>query len=398
LKLNKIINYALILFSLDILLTSSGNWTNYIGINIRKVLFIAICFITTIFWLRNLKITKKELEIQLLLILFLIIWGWVIPLIAGTEVRNSLGDSLPFYGILFLIPIYEYINYYISWDDAKIFIFRIIKTLAIIHILLMLLFYLYEFDNEKLQFINNILEGGANSINIGYRPDFGVLSGSSIFLFIGLYLALTSKKKSFLDIIIIISAIILTGTRSLGIGAVLLILFYLVKNNLNINSKKIILGFTFFLVSITIPIVVIIKYGFFNSSVLSRDVSDEYRVQQISGIIEKIINNPFFGIGFGGHTDLVSNESAPYSYELSILALMMKLGIIGTIFLATIFYKYMSNSYNCNLTNYKSKRNTFWFLTVVIIVFIANTNPYLFSFLGFYLISFFYIEYRNINE
>ncbi len=394
-SLNKIIKILLIVISLDILLTSSGNWTNYIGINIRKATFIAICLLTTIFWLKKSKINKNYLEIQVLIIIFLILWGWIIPMIFETKINYSLSDSMLFYGILFLIPIYEYISNYISWDDAKIFIFRIIKIFALIHILLISLYYLFEYNNDKIKLINSILEGGEESINIGYRPDFGVLSGSSIFLFLGLYLALT-VKKSYLNILIIFLAILSTGTRSLGIGAVLLIIFYYFKGSIQIKSKIFLPGFIICMISMSVVLVITIKYKLLNSSFLSRPDSDDYRVDQISGIIEKIINNPFFGIGFGGHTDFISNESTPYSYELSILALMMKLGIIGIIFLSTIFYKFLY--INHNLLNYKSKDNVFWFLTLVIIVFMANTNPYLFSFLGFYLIAFFYIEYRYIND
>ena len=259
---------------------------------------------------------------------------------------------------------------------------------------------IYSFTNEDIAVINRILDGGKESINIGYRLDFGVVSGSSIFLFMGLYLALTNNKKSLIDILIIFVAILLTGTRSFGIGAILLFGSYILKNYIDIKriaSKLLFSTYTFSIILLTIPVVVILNYGLFKPEALSRPESDNYRIEQISGMIEKIINNPFFGIGFGGHAELISSDTAPYSYELSILALMMKLGLIGTIYLATIFYMYVVNGYNKKLDSRKLKNVTFWLLSVMIIVFMANTNPYLFSFLGIYLIFFFYLDYRNIN-
>jgi len=153
-----------------------------------------------------------------------------------------------------------------------------------------------------------------------------------------------------------IISIIATGTRSLIIGAMLLVFLYPIKNYLVIKSRWFLIGFTFAIIGITIPIVLFIKYGLFQSSPLGREISDDYRAQQVHGIAEKIFSHPLLGTGFGGFTDLISNDNAPYSYELSIFALMMKLGLIGIIFLGFIFYKFLSHGYASNMGEMSDER------------------------------------------
>ena len=64
---------------------------------------------------------------------------------------------------------------------------------------------------------------------------------------------------------------------------------------------------------------------------------DDYRKEQFPSLLAKIELHPTLGSGFGSHADVIRNEERPYMYELDYLAVVMKLGLLGSIWYFSTF-------------------------------------------------------------
>jgi O-antigen ligase len=58
---------------------------------------------------------------------------------------------------------------------------------------------------------------------------------------------------------------------------------------------------------------------------------NEARLSQIPALVKKIVERPLIGSGFGSYAEVLRNNERPFMYEVDYLAVVMKLGIVGTI-------------------------------------------------------------------
>lgn len=65
---------------------------------------------------------------------------------------------------------------------------------------------------------------------------------------------------------------------------------------------------------------------------VGRDVSDDIRSEQVFSLLRTFERHFIMGTGFGASADEIRSESVPWSYEMSILALCMKIGLVGIFF------------------------------------------------------------------
>jgi len=124
--------------------------------------------------------------------------------------------------------------------------------------------------------------------------------------------------------------------------------------------------------------------------------SNETRLIQIKQLINTWKERPLFGWGYGSSAInyLRSSEEVPYIYEMTGVALLMKIGITGIIlWLSYLFYLLWYVLGNV-LKNEK----------VIAVAFVAVTlgistqfNPYLFGMPGMALLLFCFIEIRSGN-
>jgi len=351
-----------------------------------------------------------ELQAISLLAILLIFWGLLLPAFYGTSLSFALGDSLPLYGLLFAPAINCVISKNDLWSGAKKFIYWLAKLLAVFHVSIAIMGIFFRDQAEIIaSVINYVLdpvEGGMVGIN--FDPEtFRVMYGSSLFLLLGFYLCIDRIRGSvgisnLMDMALFLAAIVATTTRSFYIAVILILSIYfcfqLVPRKFRLN-----IGFFFamgqMLALLTVPIVLMADPSFLAQLRLpSRPDSDVQRYLQSTGLLASLADNLLIGNGFGAQTDLTSQSSAPYSFELSILAYNMKVGVTGLIVTLLIFVLYARTALLSTLARVGKKRFATWFATIFAIVFISNTNPYLFSFLGFYLMIFFYLELRSFNS
>jgi len=122
--------------------------------------------------------------------------------------------------------------------------------------------------------------------------------------------------------------------------------------------------------------------------------SNETRLVQIEHLLNTWKERPVFGWGYGSSAKdyLRSSEEVPYIYEMTGIALLMKIGISGI--LIWFFYSIFLLWY---LIKNVHKSERIIAVTFIIVTLGVSTqfNPYLFGMPGMALILFCFIEIRN---
>ncbi|WP_156524459.1 O-antigen ligase family protein [Halomonas sp. G11] len=67
----------------------------------------------------------------------------------------------------------------------------------------------------------------------------------------------------------------------------------------------------------------------FISAFQGQEISSGVRFSQAESLWQKFTESPFVGHGLGSTADVVSSPSTPWAYELSYLALLMNVGLVG---------------------------------------------------------------------
>lgn len=129
------------------------------------------------------------------------------------------------------------------------------------------------------------------------------------------------------------------------------------------------------------------------STVLS-DSSAEERFEQVGPLIDEWETSPLVGHGFGANASIIRSTEAPFSYELTVLALMMKLGLIGLALLAllggSIWATLLARpNFRRDLVACASLGSIFAFTLA------AATNPFLLNFVGMSFLSYAFIIART---
>ena len=376
----------------DITLMGSGAWTEAIGIPLRWTAFAVICLVAFHrMAVKKNKELKDRLIVSFLLISFAFIWIVFIPALGNIDFLSSLKDGMFFIGLVFIFMIAEFSS--AKFDVLKIenFIIFIILILTLIHIALGLLEFFGLVRGEVLaEIVRLVLEPNQNEntqVMVGYMLEetFRVFWISSMFIFIGIALtiknlskALSWKNIGFIALLLL--ALFFTKTRSLIIASLLFpILFYLTKMVLNKETKfqkthfaVIFLFLMPFFVSMLNSTSVLDFFG------LSREISDNIRIDQQSYLMDSFFKNPILGSGFGSYSTEIRSETSPWSYELNMVALLMKIGISGLLLLYVTIYKiftfYGRHANKANLAHS--------YALLLSIIFIGSTNPMLFNLAG----------------
>jgi len=131
---------------------------------------------------------------------------------------------------------------------------------------------------------------------------------------------------------------------------------------------------------------------------LDRGESDNGRTLQIRPLLEAWWESPFLANGFGSHAVMVRSNSAPFSYEMSILALYMKVGAVGAI-LSCAYFVYLLVSFvqSNDVLVKRSKEYSVLFGAVYMFCFAFNTNPYLSNSVGVAIVFLCCIELASLS-
>jgi hypothetical protein len=409
----KFATFSFTFFCLEILFGGAGEFVEIFGLSIRYILFLTTVFLLFLLKLIQFdsgRITNDKMVSGLFFISFVAIWVFLLPLVYGQGITAAIKDSAPLLGACAIVLFFDEKNIYPYWIRLRKIIFLSLILFLLLHVSLYVLGkfdidegvkfsevlkYIWEPDNftiEKFVFI------------IPNERGLRIYFGSSFLLLIGLYFSFfynekyKNVKKMSLAILFTIG-FIATDTRSLVLAAIIFFALVWILRNVRYGRK---IGKKYFSLLLALPLVgslllvTTVGSDVSTSGSFSRGESDLIRPQQMSGLLDGIISSPIIGRGFGASVDPVRNVDAPYSYELSILALYMKIGMAGIaaviIFLTLYLYSFVPN-----ICFKKNKKIIGIYALYCSIILASFYNPLLFGFFGTFFIAFICLELKYIS-
>lgn len=395
------IKYLIFLFfTLDIFFMGSGQNYAVFGLSTRKLLFGLFCLFSamTYFWSFN---RKPILSSYLLLGLvgFILFWVVIIPLYFHGNISYSIADALPIIAPGIYLITDDFSNREGIWVKIRAVVFYSLLIFVALHIILYGMSLVSpQFLDVAGEFLRLLWEpkDGTVELFVFLTPlDNGVLRvyfGSSFLLLLGLYFSVEKyrspiRKCSICRIaffLLVVLALWATNTRSLLLGAVVFIfalpLFARAIKRIQWNflTVTLLIAAPFFLSFMLIPT---FDPQMLTNLGVAREGSDDIRADQFWPLFEAFLASPLFGQGFGSNAALIRSEEAPYSYELSILALFMKIGIVGFLF-ATAILSISLNSSMPKKGKFFPKEIAPLYALYCSYIFSCFFNPYMFGFFG----------------
>lgn len=354
-----------ILFFGEIILGGGGHLFDFLGISLRGIIFLSIWIFTIINVSFKLKNPNFKLKYKFFIysgwILFLsfimfLFSGIVIGLINGNSLRYIIEESNSFFFLTIAAPFLFFLDYE-NWS-LEFLIIPIIIFSFILSILSNIFYFLMLFNRSlipsiNLYAINKLGPMLGSKIYAGLMPDGGLrffFSNSyfvlaSWFLIIPFLLSFkfpNTRKKFFYFSISISYFITIIASYSRSFFLTILIfsileIFYMKKFK---DLKKFFFYFLlifilFFLISPEILMNIIKRFfGMLNFLGISKskDISISIKLDQFKILFSEFLSSPFFGKGFGYVIpNYIRSISAPYSYELDLINLLVKTGIFGFI-------------------------------------------------------------------
>lgn len=393
------------MFVFELLVFGSGQWSDAIfGINLRKLLFVAILAFSIIGNITQNCLTRETIFSILGTAFLILIWIFLLPSLYSARLDYAIRDALPLIGILCVIPLRSLITEDI-WNRGRLIFGISIMVTA----LLQIAYYLVGLaSQESVLLLVAIHRTILDPLNID--PENAVFAstvdevtrvnwpGTSMLL-LGLYIFCTARRSElhftlrFIAVSAMVLALYATQTRALQIASLLLLSIHcLIRQFAPIQIRPIHICLTLlFCTFLTVPIVLSLDPHILESIGISRGGSDEDRYDQIWPLLDAWTQHPLFGQGFGTSVSLIRSEESPFAYELFVLALLVKVGLSGFLLLLLILGQLV---YSATKAHRKIDPNrSAWLLGLVIsIAFISNTNPYLTSLLGTITVIFVLLE------
>ena len=396
------------LFLLDILFFGSGVNIPGLGINSRKIFFAIFFLLSFLIYILFVKKTVSVIFNLLIACFFLFLWIFLIPLLKNGNLSYALSDAMPLIASgVFLLTV-DFPNWERSWEKFRKIIFYFLIVFSILHIVLYIIF-LRNPDSLLIYQagFSEIFDKGVDEDAhfVFFTPLDGLVRvyfGSSFFLLIGVYFSLSHENFPFINTkffkvffsVLIVAALWATNTRSLMIGAASMFLFlpifrllmvYIGKNWFSIFFLLIL---PFVLIFFLIPTV---DEKLLEVLGIGRGGSDDIRSIQLYPLLNAFFENFLFGNGFGSSASFVRAEDSPYAYELSILALLMKIGILGLMTACGVFASVIhsiSRKYGGEVRGVSA-------VYALYVAFIVSNfyNPYIFGFFGTLFLIFILYEF-----
>lgn len=349
------------------------------GIPIRKLLMLALLLAFAGNMLTRYRFSGPQLGLLTLLPAAMLGWGVIMPLAYGTDFSHSVAEMTPLLGLLLIFPMILAIRTH-GADRYLRFTNNCVAAVAVLVVGTWALANYFNFPEFafglKLLFVQ--ISGDDFGIYIGYMPDgsFRVMWITCL-LFPMMLIYKNFNKFSPGWTAFYMLAIYATGTRSFLYVAVIALCVLLLRRR------------PVFALAVLPVMVAVILVGLQSVEdvrifqVSSELDADSPRSEQFFSLMRLFGDHPFLGAGFGSHADILRSEEAPYSYELTYVALLAKLGAAGitVVFLAVLA---------CVQAAMRRHRDKAVEIGLLVFSFIAITasNPYLLNSVGISMVSF----------
>lgn len=375
--LSRIRDVLLLMFFTDMVFGGSLGFI-ISGVSLRKFLTLVLIGTFLASLLVNQTLKRWQLLFILLLKLVICVWGVFIPTLHGIDLTYSIAESLPLLGLLLVFPLVQAFNQ----RGVSRYLDFINLCMAIVSFIIIVVWILANYlDSPEyafgLKLFYMIVSGDDFGTYIGPMPDgsFRVMWITCLLLpFLLMYKNIHSFSLgwSFFYILTIYA----TGTRSFLYAALFILSIFLFRH------QKILFALLALVAIIVMLVGTQMLEGIRLFEVASDFDSDSPRFDQFFSLIRLFFDYPFIGAGFGAHADVLRSDVAPYSYELTYVALLAKLGILGFIGLLVFLFFLVYKA----LHRFRAKSLEILVITFVFL-FITSTNPYLINFVGITILS-----------
>ena len=456
----KILKYVAIICSLmfctELILGFTGTVMMIGGVAIRHVLFILAFIGLYLYFLAYLWVNKVELfslkkdsyfgsytAIDWIAILFelsMILSMTVIPMLKGTNMQYAHSEAFDsaaifslYFPAAFLIKRNE-----LHMEKLLHFLKYAVCTLSLVHII----FYFAQKANVHFIYnffdgIHHLLNGNsiAPSITLGHGGYTRIIFTTSMYMIVGLYIFFHNlEKNKWYDYVIAgidVLGVLTTVTKSIwfgiGVGVVIYFAMALVSNIKN-NKKYLIklgvsavLGIAIILVSDSLVFDHIVTIRMGNAFVIENTEetkeyktekekymndldkegavqSNQIKLEQVKHLTKKWLKSPILGWGYGSYVEgYLRSETSPFSYEMVLFALLMKIGLLGLSIWLAFFVSQIVTQVKYRINN-NNKFLTWAFLAISIAV-CVQTNPLLICFTGMSIILLIsLISVQNVHD
>jgi hypothetical protein len=347
--------------------------------SVRKLLLIVLLFHSLAFIGFTSRIMRWQIILVNSVVGILVFWCVLIPMTQGRHVELAIVEGVPLIILFITLPFWqafehEGISKYLNFANRCM---AVVAFTVIVAWVSATFFQDYKIPLSLIQYFKTI-SGSDFGIYIGPMPDgsYRVMWITCIFMpFILLVKNIPHIKFGWTVYYMI--AIYATGTRSFFYASILSLcsIFFIKLKNL------------LFLLLTIIFVLVLFKFNFLDHirifEIASEFESDSPRLEQFFSLARLFLENPMFGTGFGGSSDLIRSDDAPFSYELTYVALLAKMGILGIgiiLVLCLIFFNIALNRFH---------QKMYVVLIAFCFIFITSTNPYLLNYFGISILSIF---------
>jgi hypothetical protein len=395
----------LTLFAVELILGGPGYW-QVGGLSIRRTLLALVTvWLLGLLALGRLRLRMGHLCLASAIALLMLVWIVFIPSLRGADqITDAVREGLPLAMVFTGILVHAFYSMYPQdWLRLRRSCARCLALVAVVTLVMWC--------------IGSLLEEGAvvvvagayalmtlgseiaePALYIQRMPDgfFRVMWITSVLFVVGLTYAV--RRRNLAGVVLFAAALFATYTRALWLVAVLaLIVSELLASPVHHRSRRQrrMLMATLLVVSSLALVVIDLARGT-DESVLYpignrllttfSDQSAEDRVDQAGPLVEAWSRWPLAGAGMGSSAPgSIRSDVAAYQYELTYLALLMKLGILGSLYvlamLATLAWRagHWRTASQCHAAT-------------VAFLLACSTNPYLLNLVGIGLLCFLFVD------
>ena len=399
-------------FVVELVVGGPGFW-QISGLSIRRTLIAVITvWLLALCALGRCRLRGGHLLLLVSTALFLVTWILLIPsLYDSGRLNDAIQEGFP---LAMIFPAILVHAYYLDNPDAWDFVRKACAlSLATVAALALAIWALGTFvvDDPLLIVVaaTNFFTWGNGdlepSLYIQRMPDgfFRVMWITSVLFMTGLIYCL--RTGNILGLLLFVLALFVSYTRALWLAATIGVFVAQLLGQPGKSSIKVRSIHLVFVILAACAFVGFDLMGDSESSALQAvwnrlatifsDESAEDRVGQVLPLIDAWQSTPLFGSGMGSAAAASRSDVAPYLYELTYLALLMKLGVVGFSMVTVLIAALLLHKPSSGL------RPVHIDACIVSFLLASGTNPYLLNLVGLGLLCFLFIErdlYRPVRR
>lgn len=402
------------LFVTELVLGGPGQWRIGKGPSLRKALF-SLCFLLfSLIFLdpRRMRLSLRDLYFTAVVALSLVAWGVVIPLLYGTPLAFALTDCAPLSFFLFYVIATSLVRQgELDWSHTRRYLLALISLLAtfqvVIWVVATVVPSLQDPIRHALLAAFNVVE--SEMVYVGPMPSgfYRVMWISSLYLIPAFFFVMERRDKTIFDyalLAILVTACGVSYSRGIWLGiavgmavAILLNIRWtrFIPCTWRFSQSALALASLAFSVAVGAaitrpqPVEMLLRRMSGRSEGMEKE---SVRLLQLWSLLERWLESPLFGAGFGGSAGYVRNQAAPHSYELTYPALLMKLGLLGSLLWISILVMMTFAAWRAARRTQEERWFRFWLGSLMAFLTSAGTNPYLMNFIGIWILAILFLE------